>query len=420
VQSLCSSLLSLSATPTTPPPSLGTSLESLAGSGSLRLPLWDKASAEFCFARSRDLLTKNPICLKPILSDVEVCSDNETETEVPQQEVPQNPEETEHANEYRDCHVICSTFGQLNQLQGARNSVHSAPAINNSHSESDVIQSRAAHFRMKEMRDHMRVLGSKMACGESALNLPKYKRSSESVDTISVVSSIRKQLQDSYGIRKLVPKSQNVLKCSHLNISSQLMSLNGNCLTTDIHHNSNRKQCADDILSEESSHPPSDCSVSSNEDPDLPPVACFDQMLPFSHSCAKPPSPFTDEAVTVFSYQDPTEGSTSPPPVTSFLNSLSPSCVPHKDIVTPFTTFQHGVTDLSQKLTHDRNNSPWLDDPKTSDAPVFGESPQSELELCTSFNLTFSSACTSPDLAEYPELDGDLAGLPPSPTVFSK
>ncbi|KAK3912588.1 Activated Cdc42 kinase-like [Frankliniella fusca] len=56
---LCRSLLSL---PRTPPPSLDASVESLMmGSPTpLRLPLWDRASAEFYFARSRDLLTKCP------------------------------------------------------------------------------------------------------------------------------------------------------------------------------------------------------------------------------------------------------------------------------------------------------------------------------------------------------------------------
>lgn len=37
-----------------------TSLESLRGGAPFRLPLWDRASAEFCFARSRDLLTRCP------------------------------------------------------------------------------------------------------------------------------------------------------------------------------------------------------------------------------------------------------------------------------------------------------------------------------------------------------------------------
>lgn len=413
VQSLCSSLLSLSATPTTPPPSLGTSLESLGGSGSLRLPLWDKASAEFCFARSRDLLTKNPFCLKSVLSNGEVCGDKEIESQVPKHEVPQNTEETEHGNVYQDSHVTGSDFGQLNKFQGTASSVHSISSVNNFHAQSDVIQSRIKDFKVKEMRSHVRVPGSIMAHVEFALNLPKYKRCTE-----SAVSLICKQLQDSSDIRKLVPKSQNILKYLHSDTSPKL-SLNGNCLRTDIHHNSNRNHFsyADDILTEESSHPLSDCSLSSDEDCDLPPEACFEQMLPFSHSdndYAKPPSPFTDEAETLFSYQDSAECSGSPPPVSSFLNSLSPGCVPHEDTTATFTTFLHAVSQPSQKLTDDRNNSPWPDKPKTCDVPAFYESPQPELELCTSFNLTFSSACTSPDLAEYPELDGDLTGLPSS------
>lgn len=47
---LCSSLQSLSSTVS--------SIESLGAPSTLKLPLWDKASAEFCFAKSRELLTK--------------------------------------------------------------------------------------------------------------------------------------------------------------------------------------------------------------------------------------------------------------------------------------------------------------------------------------------------------------------------
>lgn len=47
---LCSSLQSLSSTVS--------STESLGAPSTLKLPLWDKASAEFCFAKSRELLTK--------------------------------------------------------------------------------------------------------------------------------------------------------------------------------------------------------------------------------------------------------------------------------------------------------------------------------------------------------------------------
>jgi hypothetical protein len=129
---------------------------------------------------------------------------------------------------------------------------------------------------------------------------------------------------------------------------------------------------------------------------------------------AKLSIPFTDEAERVFSHQDLIDSSSSPPPITSFLNSLSPSCVPQEDITTPFSTYQHVVSLPSEKLTDARSNSPWPVELKASDAAALCESPQPEVELCTSFNHTFSSACSSPDLAEYPELDGDLPGLPQS------
>jgi hypothetical protein len=380
----------------------------------LRLPLWDKASAEFCFARSRDLLTKNPFCLQSVFSDGEVCGGKEIESQVPKHEVPQNPEEAEHDNNYyQDSYITCSELGRLNKFQCTASSVHSVPSVNYFHTQSDAIQSRIKDFKVKEMRSHMRVPGCTMAHVESALNLPKYKRCTE-----SAVSLISEQLQDSDDIRKLVPKSQNIRKHLHLDTSPKF-SLNGNCLIADIHYNSNRNgfSCADDILTEESSHPQSGCSLSSDEDCDLLPAACFEHVLPFSHSDnshAKPPSPFTVEAETVFSYQDSAECSGSPPPVSSFLNSLSPGCVPHEDTTATFTTFLHAVSQPSQELTDDRNNSPWPDKPKTCDFPVSCESLQPELELCTSFSQTFSSACTSPDMAEYPELDRDLTVLPSS------
>ncbi|KAL6437130.1 hypothetical protein ACFW04_005014 [Cataglyphis niger] len=50
IQWLCSSLQSLSSTVS--------SIESFGAPSTLKLPLWDKASAEFCFAKSRELLTK--------------------------------------------------------------------------------------------------------------------------------------------------------------------------------------------------------------------------------------------------------------------------------------------------------------------------------------------------------------------------
>ncbi|XP_063989321.1 uncharacterized protein Ack-like isoform X2 [Diachasmimorpha longicaudata] len=50
IQWLCTSLQSLSSTVS--------SIESLGAPSTLKLPLWDKASAEFCFAKSRELLTK--------------------------------------------------------------------------------------------------------------------------------------------------------------------------------------------------------------------------------------------------------------------------------------------------------------------------------------------------------------------------
>ncbi|XP_046671153.1 LOW QUALITY PROTEIN: uncharacterized protein LOC124361158 [Homalodisca vitripennis] len=68
--SLCSSLRSLSSC---------TSLESLRGGAPFRLPLWDRASAEFCFARSRDLLTRCPPRLD---SSVEVLESSEAEETV--------------------------------------------------------------------------------------------------------------------------------------------------------------------------------------------------------------------------------------------------------------------------------------------------------------------------------------------------
>ncbi|XP_054273539.1 activated Cdc42 kinase-like isoform X2 [Macrosteles quadrilineatus] len=68
IQSLCSSLRSLSSC---------TSLESLRGGAPFRLPLWDQASAEFCFARSRDLLTRCPPRLD---SSVEVLESSEADT----------------------------------------------------------------------------------------------------------------------------------------------------------------------------------------------------------------------------------------------------------------------------------------------------------------------------------------------------
>jgi len=70
--------VAVSQTPSTPPPSLDTSLESLINGGTIpvRLPMWDRASAEFYFARSRELLTKCPPYLKPYTSRMRLRSLN--------------------------------------------------------------------------------------------------------------------------------------------------------------------------------------------------------------------------------------------------------------------------------------------------------------------------------------------------------
>lgn len=68
---MCSSLRSLSSC---------TSLESLRGGAPFRLPLWDQASAEFCFARSRDLLTRCPPRLDSSVEFLESSEADETLT----------------------------------------------------------------------------------------------------------------------------------------------------------------------------------------------------------------------------------------------------------------------------------------------------------------------------------------------------
>jgi hypothetical protein len=50
----------------------------------------------------------------------------------------------------------------------------------------------------------------------------------------------------------------------------------------------------------------------------------------------------------------------------------------------------------------------WVEKPNMSDAPIFWESPEPELELDTPLNLSLLSPCINPDLADYPELVGYL------------
>jgi hypothetical protein len=345
--------------------------------------------------------------MSTVLSDGKLFDDEELE-KLPKQEVPHSPEKAEHDHDYyQDPNVICCNFDHLNQFQGLTNSVHSAPGNKNG-----VIQSQITKVKMKKMGSHVKVRGSETAYGEYALKHSMY-RFSKAVENPSAISLICKQFKDSCGIRKLVSSSQNNLPCSSL---ETLPNMNGTCLRTDVHRNPRWKyfSCANDILTEESS-PSSSCSISSDEDSDLP-AAAFVNQQPCSHSdnhCAKLPVPFTDEAKRVFSHQDLLDGSNSSPPVT-FLNSLSRSCAQQKDVTTPFAAYQHTASLPSENLTDARTNSSWPDGLKASDVAVRCEFPQPEAELSTSYNLTFSSACSSPDLAEYPELDGDLPGLPQS------
>ncbi|CAB0042717.1 unnamed protein product [Trichogramma brassicae] len=109
IQWLCTSLQSLSSTVS--------SIESLGAPSTLKLPLWDKASAEFCFAKSRELLTKpNPAYWSSYCSD---------DMDYDPQDLMKSTEFLENGNghHHHDHHhhrksiASCLEFDQLQQLQ---------------------------------------------------------------------------------------------------------------------------------------------------------------------------------------------------------------------------------------------------------------------------------------------------------------
>ncbi|XP_023313266.1 uncharacterized protein LOC106655468 isoform X2 [Trichogramma pretiosum] len=106
---LCTSLQSLSSTVS--------SIESLGAPSTLKLPLWDKASAEFCFAKSRELLTKpNPAYWSSYCSD---------DMDYDPQDLMKSTEFLENGNghHHNDHHnhrksiASCLEFDQLQQFQ---------------------------------------------------------------------------------------------------------------------------------------------------------------------------------------------------------------------------------------------------------------------------------------------------------------
>ncbi|XP_016843938.1 activated Cdc42 kinase-like [Nasonia vitripennis] len=100
IQWLCSSLQSLSSTVS--------SIESLGAPSTLKLPLWDKASAEFCFAKSRELLTKPTAWTSYV--DVEFDArilDNASAT---RQNLVKSSEFLENGNSHRKSIASCLEF----------------------------------------------------------------------------------------------------------------------------------------------------------------------------------------------------------------------------------------------------------------------------------------------------------------------
>lgn len=107
MQWLCSSLQSLSSTVS--------SIESLGAPSTLKLPLWDKASAEFCFAKSRELLTKPTAWTSYV--DVEFDTrilDNASAT---RQNLVKSSEFLENGNSHRKSIASCLEFEAKQQQQ---------------------------------------------------------------------------------------------------------------------------------------------------------------------------------------------------------------------------------------------------------------------------------------------------------------
>ncbi|KAK1123476.1 hypothetical protein K0M31_008183 [Melipona bicolor] len=108
---LCSSLQSLSSTVS--------SIESLGAPSTLKLPLWDKASAEFCFAKSRELLTK-PTAWTSYM-DIEFDA-HILDNAVTKQNLVKSTEFLENGNKKGNfsCDGLADINGKLNAFQQSR------------------------------------------------------------------------------------------------------------------------------------------------------------------------------------------------------------------------------------------------------------------------------------------------------------
>ncbi|XP_043507021.1 uncharacterized protein LOC122527153 isoform X2 [Frieseomelitta varia] len=111
IQWLCSSLQSLSSTVS--------SIESLGAPSTLKLPLWDKASAEFCFAKSRELLTK-PTAWTSYM-DIEFDA-HILDNAVTKQNLVKSTEFLENGNKKGNfsCDGLADINGKLNAFQQSR------------------------------------------------------------------------------------------------------------------------------------------------------------------------------------------------------------------------------------------------------------------------------------------------------------
>ena len=110
VQWLCSSLQSLSSTVS--------SIESLGAPSTLKLPLWDKASAEFCFAKSRELLTKPTAWTSYV--DVEFDT-RILDNAAMKQNLVKSTEFLENGNSHRKSIASCLEFEAAHHQQNGQN-----------------------------------------------------------------------------------------------------------------------------------------------------------------------------------------------------------------------------------------------------------------------------------------------------------
>ncbi|XP_011702808.1 PREDICTED: tyrosine-protein kinase PR2-like isoform X1 [Wasmannia auropunctata] len=208
IQWLCSSLQSLSSTVS--------SIESLGAPSTLKLPLWDKASAEFCFAKSRELLTKPSAWASYMDIDLNTHILDNAATK---QNLVKSTEFLENGN--RRDHLNCESISDVDTKLNVQHQNGKKFNIENSNYDFPREMKRVStsyierYFEQPKYCDDETILGStsdKIYCGEEKLDKFDKINNLEQPNKSTYYSNIQEQ-SSSVGVKSTQTLQNKVSNC---------------------------------------------------------------------------------------------------------------------------------------------------------------------------------------------------------------